>query len=103
MHDKKPPPASDTATGPTAPLNAAQLRRITSLHRGFTYQNLYAVGCLLRLRQAGAQTLLMELDEDLEVVLPDRYLYLQVKTRQGNLMWSDIRGSVEHVPRVRPA
>ncbi len=101
VHDKELPPASDTATGPAAPLNAAQLRRITSLHRGFTYQNLYAVGCLLRLRQAGAQTLLMELDEDLEVVLPDRYLYLQVKTRQGDLMWSDIRGSVEQFAELR--
>lgn len=101
VHDEEPPPASDAASGPTAPLDAAQLRRITSLHRGFTYQNLYAVGCLLRLREAGAQTLLMELDEDLEVVLPDRYLYLQVKTRQGNLMWSDIRGSVDQFAKLR--
>lgn len=105
VHDQEPPPASGTAqnsaTQPTAPLNPAQLRRITSLHRGFTYQNLYAVGCLLRLRQAGAQTLLMELDEDLEVVLPDRYLYLQVKTRQGNLMWSDIKGSVDQFAKLR--
>ncbi|MFD7552575.1 ATP-binding protein [Streptomyces sp. NPDC059816] len=105
MHDEEPPPTGDTAQDSTArtagPLDPAQLRRITSLHRGFTYQNLYAVGCLLRLREAGAQTLLMELDEDLEVVLPDRHLYLQVKTRQGNLMWSDISGSVEQFAKLR--
>ncbi|MDX2530836.1 P-loop NTPase family protein [Streptomyces europaeiscabiei] len=105
MHDQEPPPASgtaqDSAPQPAAPLNPAQLRRITSLHRGFTYQNLYAVGCLLRLREAGAQTLVMELDEDVEVVLPDRYLYLQVKTRQGNLTRGDIEGSVAQFADLR--
>ncbi|MFI1035520.1 ATP-binding protein [Streptomyces sp. NPDC020951] len=101
MHDEESPPASDTAMPPADPLDTAQLRRITSLHRGFTYQNLYAVGCLLRLREAGAQTLLMELDEDLEIVLPDRRLYLQVKTRQGNLTWGDVKGSVEQFADLR--
>lgn len=105
MHDEEPPPADDTThnsvTRPAAPLDTAQLRRITSLHRGFTYQNLYAVGCLLRLREAGAQTLLMELDEDVEVAFPDRHLYLQVKTRQDYLTWGDIKGSVEQFAKVR--
>ncbi|MFI0875227.1 ATP-binding protein [Streptomyces parvus] len=78
-----------------SPLDAAQQLRIRATHRGFTYQHLYAVGCLLRLRDAGAQTLLVERDEDLEVVLPDRRLYLQLKTRQsGVLRWSDIREAV---------
>ncbi|TYR63220.1 ATP-binding protein [Streptomyces parvus] len=82
------------------PLDAAQQLRIQATHRGFTYQHLYAVGCLLRLRDAGAQTLLVERDEDLEVVLPGRQLYLQVKTRQsGVLVWSDIRDAVEQFQR----
>ncbi|GAB2890018.1 hypothetical protein GCM10027074_67930 [Streptomyces deserti] len=88
-------------TQPAAPLDTAQLRRITSLHRGFTYQNLYAVGCLLRLREAGAQTLLMEMDEDVEVAFSDRRLYLQVKTRQGSLTWGDVKGSVGQFADIR--
>ncbi|MEV5956811.1 ATP-binding protein [Streptomyces sp. NPDC051987] len=78
------------------PLDGAQQLRIRATHRGFTYQNLYAVGCLLRLQDAGAESLLLERDEDLEVVLPERRLYLQVKTRQsGVLVWSDIQSAVD--------
>lgn len=82
-------------------LDGAQLQRITSLHRGFTYQHLYAVGCLLQLREAGARLLRVERDEDVEVVFDDRYLYLQVKTRQGSLTWSDVQGAVEQFARIR--
>ncbi|MFJ9763273.1 AAA family ATPase [Streptomyces erythrochromogenes] len=87
-----------------APLDAGQQLRIRATHRGFTYQHLYAVGCLLRLRDAGAQALLVERDEDLEVVLPGRHLYLQVKTRQsGVLVRSDIRDAVDaYVTEIRP-
>ncbi|MFF1795834.1 AAA family ATPase, partial [Kitasatospora sp. NPDC058263] len=84
------------------PLDTAQQLRIRATHRGFTYQNLYAVGCLLRLRDAGAESLLVERDEDLEVVLPGRRLYLQVKTRKsGVLVWSDIRNAVDQYREVR--
>ncbi|WP_432187705.1 AAA family ATPase [Streptomyces sp. Tue6028] len=84
------------------PLDAAQQLRIRATHRGFTYQHLYAVGCLLRLGDAGAETLLVERDEDLEVELPGRRLYLQVKTRQGGVLgWSDIRGAVAQFEKIR--
>lgn len=84
------------------PLDTAQQLRIRATHRGFTYQNLYAVGCLLRLRDAGAESLLVERDEDLEVVLPGRRLYLQVKTRKsGVLVWSDIRDALDQYRGVR--
>ncbi|MFD7461099.1 MULTISPECIES: ATP-binding protein [unclassified Streptomyces] len=105
MQDSKSPrdtgTSSDTASEPSAPLDTDQLRRITSLHRGFTYQNLYAVGCLLRLRDACGRTLLVEKDEDVEVTLPGRHLYLQVKTRQGTLTWGAVKGSVERFAALR--
>src|SRR6478609_9017805 len=84
------------------PLDTAQQLRIRATHRGFTYQNLYAVGCLLRLRDAGAESMLVERDEDLEVVFPGRHLYLQVKTRKsGVLIWSDIRDALDQYRGVR--
>ncbi|MFJ2559938.1 MULTISPECIES: dsDNA nuclease domain-containing protein [unclassified Streptomyces] len=82
-------------------LNGEQLRRITSTHRGFTYQHLYAAGCLLRLREAQAQLLRVERDEDVEIVFDDRHLYIQVKTREGNLTWGDVRGAVEQFDGIR--
>ncbi|MEU8295625.1 dsDNA nuclease domain-containing protein [Streptomyces pseudogriseolus] len=82
-------------------LDAEQLRRINSTHRGFAYQHLYAVGCLLRLREAEARLLRVEFDEDIEVVFDDRHLYLQVKTRQGNLTWGDVQGALEQFDDIR--
>ncbi|WP_181763695.1 ATP-binding protein [Streptomyces albidus (ex Kaewkla and Franco 2022)] len=43
----------------------------------------------------------MELDEDLEVTLPGRRLYLQVKTRQDAIGWSDIVGAVAQFRQIR--
>lgn len=34
-------------------LDSAQLVRIEAVHRGFLYQHLYAVGCLLLAQKAG--------------------------------------------------
>ncbi|MFM9452442.1 dsDNA nuclease domain-containing protein [Streptomyces europaeiscabiei] len=82
-------------------LDSEQLRRITSTHRGYAYQHLYAVGCLLRLREAEARLVRVERDEDIEVVLADRHLYVQVKTRQDSLTWSDVQGAVEQFARIR--
>ncbi|MFE5828794.1 AAA family ATPase [Streptomyces sp. NPDC056508] len=82
-------------------VDPAQLIRITSLHRGFLYQHLYAVGCLLRMTEGGAHRLLVERDEDIEVVLPGRRVYLQVKTRSRNLRWGDIRNAVDNYAAVR--
>ncbi|WP_405466674.1 hypothetical protein OG783_28690 [Streptomyces jietaisiensis] len=39
-------------------IDADQLVRITSLHRGFLYQHLYAAACLLRFKTAGMHRLL---------------------------------------------
>ncbi|MEU5838357.1 ATP-binding protein [Streptomyces diacarni] len=92
---------------PTTPATAepvvdpAQLIRITALHKGFLYQHLYAVGCLLHMTDGGAHRLLVERDEDIEVVLPGRRVYLQVKTRSRNLQWGDIQSAVENYDAVR--
>ncbi|MFI7361137.1 AAA family ATPase [Streptomyces sp. NPDC050149] len=82
-------------------IDADQLVRITSLHRGFLYQHLYAAACLLRFTTAGMHRLLVERDEDLEAVLPGRHLYLQVKTRSRPLQWGDVSGAVDGFAAVR--
>lgn len=84
-----------------APLDPAQVRRIESVHRGFFYQHLYAVGCLLRVQSSGALAVQVELDEDVEVVLPGRCVYVQVKTRKDRLVWSDVAGAVERFTLLR--
>lgn len=79
------------------PMDARQLKLVESVHRGFLYQHLYAVGCLLRLRPAGADCVVVEHDEDVEVIFGDRHLYVQVKTRQNVLQWGDIQPALERV------
>ncbi|MEU0691787.1 ATP-binding protein [Streptomyces uncialis] len=83
------------------PVDPAQLTRITSLHRGFLYQHLYAVGCLLSLKRGGVDRLLVERDEDVEAILSDRQLYMQIKTRSRVLQWGDISSSVINFESVR--
>jgi hypothetical protein len=79
------PACSDEGLYGDTVIDADQLVRITSLHRGFLYQHLYTVACLLRFKTAGMHKLLVERDEDLEAVLPGRHVYLQVKTRSRPL------------------
>ncbi|WP_406341297.1 AAA family ATPase [Streptomyces sp. NBC_01578] len=87
--------------GDDGPVDPAQLTRITSLHRGFLYQHLYAVGCLLSLNRGGVDRLLVERDEDVEAVLADRRLYMQIKTRSRALQWGDISSAIENFESVR--
>ena len=87
---------------PTAPiLDADQLRRIESVHRGFLYQHLYAVGCLFLALRAGAESIVVERDEDIEIVFPGRMLYVQVKTRSDSLTFSDIKSAIERFDALR--
>ncbi|MFB7052029.1 hypothetical protein ACFCXT_02610 [Streptomyces vinaceus] len=104
MQEEKDTPVStfpDNRRDLVEPLDADQLERIKATHRGFLYQHLYTVGCLLRLADSGGELLSVERDEDLEVVLPSRWLYLQVKTRKDALRWGDIRDSVNRFEDVR--
>src|SRR5258708_297539 len=69
-------------------LDRAQLKRIEAVHRGFLYQHLYVAGCILLATGSGASAVIVEADEDIEIVLPDRRLYVQVKTRSEPLTGS---------------
>lgn len=65
----------------TPTLDPAQGIRIEAVHRGFLYQHLYAVACLLASGQTGATSVVVERDEDIELVTPAGRFYIQVKTR----------------------
>jgi hypothetical protein len=82
-------------------LDPTQLRRIEAVHRGFLYQHLYAAGCLMLAAGAAALAVIVEADEDIEIVLPDRRLYVQVKTRSEPLAQGDIGGAIERFAQLR--
>ncbi len=84
------------------PLDPRQVARIESVHRGFLYQHLYAAGCLLLAGQRAIRSVLVELDEDVELITDsgDR-LYVQIKTRSSSLILSDIAGALERFERIR--
>src|SRR5258708_28420405 len=84
-------------------LDPTQLKRIEAVHRGFLYQHLYAAGCLMLAAGAGATAIIVEADEDIEIVLPGRRLYVQVKTRSEPLTAGDIEGAIERFAQLRQA
>jgi hypothetical protein len=66
---------------PDTVLDSAQLKRIESVHKGFLYQHLYAVGCLFLVQSSEVNEVLVELDEDVELSTDSGGVYVQVKTR----------------------
>jgi len=78
-----------------------QLSRIESVHRGFLYQHLYAVGCLYLAQRLAGIAVLVEKDEDIELVLEKRHLYIQVKTRSARLIKSDVSGALSRFDEIR--
>ncbi len=84
------------------PLDSRQVDRIESVHRGFLYQHLYAVGCLLLAGQHSVRSVTVEFDEDIEVELNsgDR-VYVQIKTRSSPLIHSDITCTLDRFERIR--
>jgi hypothetical protein len=92
---------SEIPTAPIGVLDLAQLRLIEAVHRGFLYQHLYAVGCLLRLAIAGGRAVSVERDEDVEVAFQDSLLYFQIKTRTLVLQRSDISGALRRFEEIR--
>ena len=64
-------------------LDSRQLARIEAVHRGFLYQHLYAAACLFQAASAGVTHVVVENDEDVELVLPDKRIYAQIKTRSS--------------------
>lgn len=86
---------------PLPTLDPAQEIRIAAMHGGFLYQHLYAVGSLFRAAAAGATSVIVERDEDVEVVLPSRRIYVQVKNRSHAITPSEINSALERFSRLR--
>jgi hypothetical protein len=90
-----------TGTTPPPVLDRRQLERIQSVHRGFLYQHLYAAACLLRAGAAATTTVRVETDEDVEAVGATGCHYIQVKTRSGPLVFSDIESALQRFDTIR--
>jgi hypothetical protein len=84
-------------------LDSRQLARIESVHCGFLFQHLYAMACLFMAAEAGATKVVVEHDEDVEIVLPAARIYVQVKTRNAPLIFSDIDGAMQRFDTLRGA
>lgn len=90
-----------TQLDPGAPLDPRQLARIENVHRGFLYQHIYAARTLLGIRDAEA-LLVVENDEDVEVLWPDRRAYVQLKVRAAGLSRAEITELLERFDALRP-
>ena len=84
-------------------LDAGALRQIEAIHRGFLYQHLFAVGCLLLARPAGVRALDVERDEDVQLVFDGRTRYVQVKTRQRPLTVGDLDSTLQRFREIKAA
>lgn len=82
-------------------LDPAQLKRIEAVHRGFLYQHLYAVGCLLLAQKAGVKVVMVELDEDIELITEQERIYVQVKTRSKPIVPSNVSGALKRFDELR--
>jgi hypothetical protein len=82
-------------------LDARQLARIEAVHRGFLYQHLYAAACLFCAASSGFTHVVVENDEDVELVLPGRRIYAQIKTRGSRLIFSDVESALARFDQIR--
>jgi hypothetical protein len=78
-----------------------QLIRIEAVHRGFLYQHIYGAICLLLAGPNGVERIVVERDEDVEIVLPCRRVYVQIKTRLGCLNYGDVEGAIQRFEKIR--
>lgn len=96
--------AGESADGVVAAhrvLDAAQLVRIEATHRGFFYQHLFVVECMLDMSPAGTQVIVVENDEDVELVGDGFRVYIQVKTRSRKIQFSDVEPALERFSGLR--
>lgn len=84
-------------------LDPAQLVRIEAVHRGFFFQHLYTVQCLLSAASLSIKSVSVESDEDVEVQFEGRRIYVQVKHRKETLAWNDIEDAVTRFGELRAA
>ncbi|MDX8535299.1 SEC-C metal-binding domain-containing protein [Mesorhizobium sp. VK25A] len=97
------PPLMQSIRARPSVLDPAQLGRIESVHRGFLFQHLYAVQCLLSAATLKMQTVSVEGDEDVEVQLDGTHIYVQVKHRKEALAWDDIESALARFAELRAA
>ena len=96
------PPLTQSIRAGASVLDPAQLVRIEAVHRGFLFQHLYAVQCLLSATTLKAQTVSVESDEDVEVQLDGTRVYVQVKHRKEALAWDDIESAMARLRSCVP-
>jgi hypothetical protein len=82
-------------------LDPAQLVRIEAVHRGYLFQHLYTVQCLLSAVALSMESVEVESDEDVEVQFDGRRIYVQVKHRKESLAWNDIEGALTRFGELR--
>jgi hypothetical protein len=98
---------AEMSSGTTSPgedvkvVNERQLIRIEAVHRGFLYQHIYGAICLLLAGPNGVERVVMERDEDVEVVLSRRRIYVQVKTRHDRLSIGDTESALQRFEEIR--
>ncbi|MDT9121219.1 hypothetical protein RSW84_27635, partial [Escherichia coli] len=73
------------------------------VHRGFLFQHLYTVQCLLSAAALSVRSVEVESDEDVEGQFEGRRIYVQVKHRKEPLAWNDIEEAVERFAELRAA
>lgn len=92
----------DTSSGASVEvIDPVQLRRIEAVHRGFLYQHLYAVGCMIKLAAENTGQVAVERDEDVEISINDEIVFVQVKTRTDPLTSSDIKTALQRFNQLR--
>ncbi len=94
-------PQQELKNNPHDVIDKTQLRQIESVHRGFLYQHLFAVGCLFKLAGQEKGAVAVERDEDVEITTNDGTIYVQVKYRSNPLARSDIKTTLERFDRIR--
>jgi hypothetical protein len=92
---------SDASSGGPQVVDPSQLIRIEAVHRGFLFQHLYAVRCLLLAPGTDVVSVVVESDEDVEVVRLGRRTYVQVKSRVDTLANADVDSALERFERYR--
>ncbi|HEX9947835.1 MAG TPA: hypothetical protein VGA98_09875, partial [Allosphingosinicella sp.] len=101
-HSEAAEPSGDESSGADVwVVDERQLIRIEAVHRGFLYQHLYGTICLLLAGANGVERVVVERDEDVEIVLPHRRTYVQIKTRIGSLSFGDVESALQRFEEIR--
>lgn len=95
------PSAQTNPVEDVAVVEERQFIRIEAVHRGFLYQHIYGAICLLLAASNGVERVIVERDEDVEIVLPRRGVYIQIKTRIDSLSFGDVEGALQRFEGIR--